>query len=404
MTLRAPEKFVEKKLEEKNEKPPVDAGAVPKEEEKGVKSKKSKAGSRDSSPKPGKEDKKGSTKDEKVKPGKEGKKGEKSKKGKNKEQDDKATIENVPGEGEGISSVVGPAQDTVFTSGDSSSEKQRTVMASLVDGVIVCFFFAKDGTLSLQVNNPSGRTFELTSSGVVVFLPVDKVADEPPSNTAAPSTPPDVLSSDPSTPSRGGDKEREGDGSAEKSPRKGDKGEESKKKKGDGKDEISSKETEKPAKKKGKKEKGDSKAEKPSKDGEKGKKSKKKGQKDADISESEPEPEVKAQHVLTSDTETKLSSDLQFLNKVYEEEQGGKEISRCILPTGSVISYKENGEMKVYFDHTAENPMHESFYFLKLVSYLTPFSNELSLVVILVSISISGKPTFGTYALVSLSR
>ncbi|KAG6555737.1 hypothetical protein Mapa_002976 [Marchantia paleacea] len=216
-------------------------------------------------------------------------------------------------------------------------------MAFLVDGVIVCFFFAKEGTLSLQVNNPSGRTFELTSSGVVVFLPVEKVADEPPSNTAATSTPPDILSSDPSTSVKGGEKERKylnkGDGTAEKSPRKGDKGEESKKKKGDGKDEKSRNEAEKEAKKKEKKGKGDSKDEKSPKEEKKGKKSKKKGEKDADISESEPEPEVNAQYVITSETETQLSSDLQFLNKVYEEKQGGKEISRCILPIVIMMSH-----------------------------------------------------------------
>ncbi|KAL2630022.1 hypothetical protein R1flu_014708 [Riccia fluitans] len=126
-----------------------------------------------------------------MKPNKEKKKKEKSKKKEPDEQKDaRIVVESHPGATIQASLTASPVLDNAaYTSGLTSSKKQRTVMAFLVDGDIACFFFAKDGTLNLQVNNPLGRTFELTSSGVVAFLPLDSQNDKKPSTTAASLSP-----------------------------------------------------------------------------------------------------------------------------------------------------------------------------------------------------------------------
>ncbi|KAL2610808.1 hypothetical protein R1flu_022500 [Riccia fluitans] len=364
VTLRAPE--IPSNQKEKEEHKVDDA--LPLKETDEDRSKEEKKGS---SPDHNTQEGSDTPVDETMKPNKEKKKKEKSKKKEPDEQKDaRIGVESHPGATIQTSLTASPVLDNAaYTSGLMSSEKQRTVMAFLVDGVIACFFFAKDGTLNLQVNNPLGRTFELTSSGVVAFLPLDSQNDEKPSTTAASLSPSSLKQSPQKDGSREGrpreeentnfvesissDKEGDKEGRSRKKenipdgiPPKEEK-KEKKKKKGGIPEGISPKDEEQ-GKKERKERKGDGKQEKEEEDVNEKKSRKWKGAEDETLPLSEPDMEQQnVQKLEIFDTKPQLTSDLQFLGKLYEDKQGEREVLRCILPTGTVISYKQNGQIQI---------------------------------------------------------
>ena len=44
------------------------------------------------------------------------------------------------------------------------------MLAWLRDGILVCFFIAADGTMSMQVTTPASQTIEITSKGTVLMF------------------------------------------------------------------------------------------------------------------------------------------------------------------------------------------------------------------------------------------
>jgi hypothetical protein len=52
---------------------------------------------------------------------------------------------------------------------DDNSESPRTkrVYACLKDGLVVCFFIADDGMMTMQITTPENQTIEITSTGIV---------------------------------------------------------------------------------------------------------------------------------------------------------------------------------------------------------------------------------------------
>lgn len=50
---------------------------------------------------------------------------------------------------------------------NSESPRVKSVYACLRDGLVVCFFIADDGTMTMQVTNPENQTIEITSMGIV---------------------------------------------------------------------------------------------------------------------------------------------------------------------------------------------------------------------------------------------
>ena len=50
---------------------------------------------------------------------------------------------------------------------NSESPRIKSVYACLKDGLVVCFFIDDDGTMSMQVTNPSNQTIEVTSVGII---------------------------------------------------------------------------------------------------------------------------------------------------------------------------------------------------------------------------------------------
>jgi len=52
---------------------------------------------------------------------------------------------------------------------DDSSESPsvKGVYACLRDGLVVSFFIAEEGTMTMQVTNPESQTIEITSKGIV---------------------------------------------------------------------------------------------------------------------------------------------------------------------------------------------------------------------------------------------
>lgn len=49
----------------------------------------------------------------------------------------------------------------------SASPTVKSVYACLRDGLVVSFFIAEDGTMTMQVTNPESQTIEITSKGIV---------------------------------------------------------------------------------------------------------------------------------------------------------------------------------------------------------------------------------------------
>ncbi len=65
---------------------------------------------------------------------------------------------------------------------------EKSIVASLRDGVVVCFFLAKDGSMSVQVTTVASQTFELTSTGTVLMFPSKIHAKQKQSNSTSSST------------------------------------------------------------------------------------------------------------------------------------------------------------------------------------------------------------------------
>ncbi len=67
-------------------------------------------------------------------------------------------------------------------------DMEKSIVASLRDGVVVCFFLAKDGSMSVQVTTIASQTFELTSTGAVLMFPSKIHAKQKQSNSTSSST------------------------------------------------------------------------------------------------------------------------------------------------------------------------------------------------------------------------
>nr|XP_024388406.1 uncharacterized protein LOC112288459 isoform X1 [Physcomitrium patens] len=52
---------------------------------------------------------------------------------------------------------------------NSQCAMDKNVIAILRDGIVVCFFIAKDGTMTMQITNPASETIEINSTGVVLM-------------------------------------------------------------------------------------------------------------------------------------------------------------------------------------------------------------------------------------------
>lgn len=52
----------------------------------------------------------------------------------------------------------------------SESHIVKSVLAWLRDGILVCFFIAADGTMSMQVTTPASQTIEVTSKGTILMF------------------------------------------------------------------------------------------------------------------------------------------------------------------------------------------------------------------------------------------
>lgn len=50
---------------------------------------------------------------------------------------------------------------------NSDSPTIKSVFAILRDGLVVCFFIAPDGTMSMQMTNLASKTIEINSMGIV---------------------------------------------------------------------------------------------------------------------------------------------------------------------------------------------------------------------------------------------
>ncbi|KAH8944050.1 hypothetical protein BDL97_13G088400 [Sphagnum fallax] len=64
-------------------------------------------------------------------------------------------------------------------------DMEKSIVASLRDGVVVCFFLAKDGSMSVQVTTVASQTFELTSTGAVLMFPSKIHAKQKQSNSTS---------------------------------------------------------------------------------------------------------------------------------------------------------------------------------------------------------------------------
>ncbi len=67
-------------------------------------------------------------------------------------------------------------------------DMEKSIVASLRDGVVVCFFLAKDGSMSVQVTTVASQTFELTSTGAVLMFPSKIHAKQKQSNSTSSNT------------------------------------------------------------------------------------------------------------------------------------------------------------------------------------------------------------------------
>lgn len=54
---------------------------------------------------------------------------------------------------------------------DELESMSHILTVCLKDGLIMCFYMVQDGTIHLQVTHPKGKTFELTSNGAVLIFP-----------------------------------------------------------------------------------------------------------------------------------------------------------------------------------------------------------------------------------------
>jgi len=61
---------------------------------------------------------------------------------------------------------------------NSESPTVKSVFAILRDGLVICFFIAADGTLSLQITNSENKTIEINSTGVILMFPSDIFAQK----------------------------------------------------------------------------------------------------------------------------------------------------------------------------------------------------------------------------------
>lgn len=66
-----------------------------------------------------------------------------------------------------------------YSSNDNSeSTTMKNLFAILRDGLVVCFFIATDGTMSLQITNSKSETIEINSVGVVFMFSSEICAQE----------------------------------------------------------------------------------------------------------------------------------------------------------------------------------------------------------------------------------
>ncbi|CAM6096484.1 unnamed protein product [Calypogeia fissa] len=206
----------------------------------------------------------------------------------------------------------------------SCLDLQIRVIACLKDGVIATFFFAKDGTLHLQINIPGeGRIFEITSNGEVIFLPLEikKQKPKPDMEILPPSYPHAPQSKD--TLKHDEKKILKREVSPLKENTKGDK----------------------PKTKNIEDSRGN--------DGEHRVKSKKKtGQEILDKPEKEEKQELDDNVEPGKEGEEgQVFNNLELINGLSKKHAGDMEVSRCILPSRSVVSYKENGQTQILYNN-----------------------------------------------------